>query len=128
MSFAAASYSIAQYQAARVATVSPVQIVVSLYQGAIRFLREAVRKQEEKDLGGRGHALSRAHAIVCELQVTLDHERAPEMSAQLDRLYDFVLHRISMATLENDANHVLPAVPILETLLSAWLEIARRTP
>lgn len=122
------SFAVAQYQQARVNTVSPVQVLVSLYQGAVRFLREAIARHEARDLAGRARSLAKAHAILCELRATLDHDRAPELCAQLDGLYDFCLHRIQAATIENDGQAVEPAITVLENLLAAWSEIARRTP
>jgi flagellar protein FliS len=122
------SFAALQYQSARVRTASPVQVVVSLYEGAIRFLREAMVHQEAREIARRGVALSKAHAIVSELRATLDHDRAPEMSQQLDGLYEFVNDRINAATRAGDAALVEPALRVLVSLHGAWLEISRRTP
>ena len=122
------SFAALRYQSARVDTVSPVSVVVSLYEGAMRFLREAIVHDRAHHLGRRGVALSRAHAIVTELRVTLDHDRAPEISAQLEGLYDFVLGRISEATQKGDATLVEPALTVLASLHTAWLEIAKKAP
>jgi flagellar protein FliS len=121
------SYAAHQYQSARVTTASPVQVVISLYEGAIRFLREAMSHQEAGDLGRRGVSLSRAHAILSELRATLDHERAPEMSQQLDGLYEFALDRINVAARGGDATQAEPALRVLTSLHGAWVEISRRT-
>jgi flagellin-specific chaperone FliS len=51
---------------------------------------------------------------------------APELAAQLDSLYDFVQHQILQATLRNSASEVVPAIDVLERLLSAWREIAKQ--
>lgn len=121
------SFAALQYQSARVSTASPVQIVVSLYDGAIRSLKEALAYDKVREIGRRGAALSRAHALVSELRATLDHERAPEMSRQLEDLYDFVIDRINAAARGGDAIHVEPALQVLTSLHTAWLEISRRT-
>jgi flagellar protein FliS len=122
------SFAALQYQSARVRTASPVQVLVSLYEGAIRFLKEALAHHESRDISRRGVALSKAHAIVSELRATLDHDRAPELSQQLDGLYDFVIDRINAATRAGDATLVEPALRVLTSLHGAWLEISRRTP
>lgn len=122
------SFAVSQYQTARVQTSSPLLVVISLYEGLLRFLRDAIAKHDASDLGGRGVALSRAHAIVVELRATLDHERAPDLAKELEALYDFSLDRISMAVRENDAHHVQAAITVLERLLSGWRELARRAP
>ena len=48
------------------------------------------------------------------------------IAAQLDSLYDFVQHQILQATLRNSASEVVPAIDVLERLLSAWREIAKQ--
>lgn len=120
------SFAALQYQSARVSTASPVQVVVSLYEGALRFLREALALEQARDVARRGVALSRAHAIVSELRATLDHERAPEMSKQLEGLYEFTLDRINVAVRTGDATQVEPALQVLTSLHGAWVEISRR--
>jgi flagellar protein FliS len=120
------SFALSQYQSARANTASPVQIVVDLYRGAIRFLRQAKSHQERGQTAERGVALGRAHAIVSELQATLDHSKAPQLCQELERLYDFCLHQITEANLRGDVAAIEGAVGVLSTLESAWAEIAGR--
>ena len=120
------SFGINQYRSARVQTASPVGILVQLYDGAIRFLREAAAHMDESDIANKGVKLSKAHRIVTELQATLDKEKAPELCDQLDSLYDFVLHQITEANVKNESSMVEPAVNVLITLRDAWQEIAEQ--
>ena len=120
------SFAIERYQTTKVTTGSPIQLVVQLYDGAIRFLRRAVLLMNSRDYAGKGTYLNKAHAIVSELRVTLDHDQAPEISAELDRLYLFVMTKITEANLKCDPEIVKPAISILETLRSAWAEVAER--
>jgi flagellar protein FliS len=120
------SFAALQYQQARVTTASPVAILVSLYEGAIRALRDAQVHHARGEIAKRGEALSKAHAIVSELELTLDRERAPEMCDELTRLYDFVLRGIGDATASADPSRVNPGIDVLVRLHSAWSEIARR--
>lgn len=122
------SFAVAQYKTARIETASPVQIVVQLYDGAIRFMRQAKECIDNKDPGGKGVALRRAHAIVSELQVALDQNKAPELGAQLDRLYEYVLHQITDANMKNSAEPLDPAINVMLNLRSAWAQIATEQP
>jgi flagellar protein FliS len=122
------SFGINQYRSARVQTASPVGVLVQLYDGAIRFLREARGHMKESDVANKGIKLSKAHRIVTELQATLDKEKAPDLCDQLDSLYDFVLHQITEANVKNDASMVEPAIEVLQTLRAAWGEIAETQP
>jgi len=122
------SFAVARYQTSKVETASPAQLVVALYDGAVRFLKEAIERDARRDIAGRGEALGRAHAIVSELQVTLDYDRNPTLCTQLFGLYDYVLHCIREATIQGDAQKVAPAIGVLESLRSAWSTLARGGP
>jgi flagellar protein FliS len=122
------SFAVARYQSSRVETASPIQIVVALYDGAIRFLRVAEEAMGRKDHAAKGHALQRAHAVVTELTATLDHAAAPELCAQLEQLYLFVLERIGTSNLRADPSLAAEARRVLEQLRGAWAELAGQRP
>jgi len=105
-----------------------VGVLVQLYDGAIRFMREACKHMDESDIANKGVKLSKAHRIVTELQATLDKDKAPELCDQLDSLYDFVLHQITEANIKNDPTMIDPAINVLATLRGAWGEIAETQP
>ena len=119
------SFAVAQYQNARVDTISPVQLVVALYDGALRFLRTAALAIDDNDVAAKGVALNKAHAIITELMVTLDHEQAPELCAQLEALYSFVLDRIAKANADRNIEMIDEAVRALLPLRDAWGQLAR---
>lgn len=120
------SFAVAQYRTARVQTASPVQLVVDLYAGAIRFMRQAIVFDNNGDAASRGKVLSRAHAIVAELQATLDHDQAPVLCEDLDRLYDFVLFQITEANVQADGSRLVSAIEVMQTLEAAWAQLAGR--
>lgn len=118
------SFAVAQYRSNQVQTASPARVVVQFYDGALRFIRSAVSAIEARDYAAKGVQLSRAHAIVAELRANLDPTRAPELCAELDRLYVFVLDRITEANLKASAEPLAAAVKVLEQLRSAWAQVA----
>ncbi len=120
------SFGVGQYQATRVETASPAQLVVLLYDGALRFLRQA-SMAEGRQHAARGVALHRAHEIVTELQATLQPEVAPELCAELDRLYGFVLDRITEANLAADPAPLAGAIRVLVELREAWEQLAKES-
>src|SRR4051812_36673111 len=82
------------YLESRVESADPVQLVRMLYQGAIGSVREARSHLSKGDIAERSRAISKAHAIVTELLVSLDHERGGEISMRLARLYDYMQRRL----------------------------------
>lgn len=119
------SFAVAQYRSAGVETASPVQLLVKLYDGALRFLAQADDAIKAGDFPARGRALTRAHAIVSELQSTLDSRHAPELCQELDRLYEFVLHRITQCAVSGNAKDLESPVSVLTELRGAWAELAK---
>lgn len=120
------SFAAAQYRAATVETASPVQIVVKLYDAAIRFLTQADQAALANNPAERNAKLRRCHAIITELQASLVHSHAPELCGDLDKLYDYVLHVISACTLNNTNEGLPAAINVLRELRAAWAELATR--
>jgi flagellar protein FliS len=111
------------YTQGQVVASSPVRIVVLLYDGAIRFCRQA--QQKFGDPAVRGHGLGRAHAIVSELMIALDHDKGGEIAARLESLYRYVLDALIRANVKGEAQALESAIGVLEELAQGWREIAR---
>ena len=118
------SFALQRYRTSRTETASPVQVLVQLYDAALRYLREVDAAIAARDPKRKGLAIAKAHAIVVELQATLDHDKAPELCEKLHALYDFCLARIATANTQWDLTAAREATQVLETLRSAWAEIA----
>ena len=112
------------YKQGQVTAAAPVRIVVLLYEGAIRFARQA--QQNFDDPAIRGVALGRTHRIVSELLASLDRERGGEIAGNLDGLYRYVLDAITQANLDLDKASINSVVNVLQTLVSAWKQIENR--
>jgi flagellar protein FliS len=111
------------YREASVMTASPEQLVVMLYDGAGRFLRQA-----EGAMNGGGtwlqasQKLSRAEAIIDELLATLDMD-AGEIAERLQAIYVFCKTRLIEARLERDPGRVDQVARLLADLRDAWATI-----
>lgn len=113
------------YKETSINTSSPMVLVTMLYQGAIRFLRQAANDIESQDLASKGQSIDRAVAIVQHLQSTLDMKNGREISKDLDRLYTYSLSRILEGSLKLEKKPIEEVIQLLSTLLSAWEGIAR---
>jgi len=118
------SFAMAQYRTNEFQTASPAKVIVAFYDGAIRFIKLAMPAIDAKDFATKGRHLSRAHAIVTELRAELDHTRAPELCAELARLYTYVLDCITEANITVSSKKLESAVRVLEQLRSAWAQLA----
>ncbi len=117
------SFALQRYRSSRVETSSPVQLLVQLYDAAIRHLQEVEQAIEARDPKRKGLGVVKAHAIVSELQATLDHDKAPELCERLHELYDFCLIRITEANARWEADAARDAAQVLVTLRTAWAEL-----
>ncbi|HEV2813323.1 MAG TPA: flagellar export chaperone FliS [Solirubrobacteraceae bacterium] len=112
------------YRASSVMTASPGQLVVMLYDGAGRFLRQAEIAAEE---GAWRHALDRldkADAIVDELLVTLNTEQGGDLAERLQGIYVFCKRLMIEVRVERDVEKIRKTASLLADLREAWAEIA----
>jgi len=108
------------YLTSKVMTASPHQLLLMLYDGAIQFTERAIRHLQQKQLVNALEPLSRALAIVQELQSCLNPKHAPELCQNLENLYMFMEDQILRAQRERSAAPLLPVATILKDLREAW--------
>jgi flagellar protein FliS len=114
------------YRQTLVQTADRGQLLLIVYNAAIRFTREAQEKIRQQDIAGKGQKIDKAYAAVAELRKTLDMEQGKEIARSLDRLYGFLLRQITLANIRNDAQALDIVVQILEDLRSAWEEVVKK--
>lgn len=115
--------AIAAYQEHRVVTQSRGRLVVLLYEGAIKFLRQAKLEIERKDWAAKGAFINKAIAIIDELDVCLNADGG-EISANLRQLYDFLRQHLTKAHVRNDLAMIDEAISILDELNEGWKAIS----
>ncbi len=112
------------YRASSVMTASPGQLVVMLYDGAGRFLRQAELAADEGAWRHAGERLDKVDAILDELLVTLDVEQGREVAERLQGIYVFCKRLTIEARIEREPAKVRKAGELLSDLREAWAEIA----
>lgn len=70
-----------------------------------------------------GHPLMRAHALISELQATLDPAQDAELASTLSRFYDALLARIVDAFVSNAPEPLLSVAAALREARSAWSQV-----
>jgi len=91
-------------------------ILLKLYDGALKFMALARRGITEKSPKIRGENISKALAIIEELNCALDMEKGGELAVHLDSLYKFTIGCLTTASLKNDPQALDQAKSILTTL------------
>jgi flagellar secretion chaperone FliS len=112
------------YYQTHVQSRSPLELVVMLYDGALRFLEQAAEAMAANDMATKAQTMSKAMAIVAELQSTLNLEQGGDVAAQLDGLYTHVTARLIEANVQRDRAPIDEVVGLLRPLRDAWSQIA----
>ena len=111
-----------QYFENQVNTAAPEQLLIMLYNGAIRFVGEAEEAMANKKIAYRGERISKAIAILSELSATLDHEIGGEIAANLESLYDYMIRTLLAANIQDDASKLVEVREMLSGMRDTWLD------
>jgi flagellar protein FliS len=109
-------------------SASPHQLICMLFDGAKMAIAMARHHMEKREIADKGKAISKAIAIVENgLKAALDEKAAgpagEEIVGNLAALYDYIVRRLLLANLHNDAKALDEADALLESIASAWREI-----
>lgn len=113
------------YRRTEVQSRTPLELVVMLYDGALRFVVAAREAMERRDLHARREATSRLLAIISQLQSTLDMRQGGDVASSLDGLYAYMTERITTAAATHDPAPLDEVRRLLEMLREAWQAISQ---
>jgi len=116
------TYNMNQYQQNQISTASPEQILLMLYDGAIRFTRRAISGIEENKPELKRSGISKAMAIISEFSNSLNHEIGGEIAEDLDALYDFMIRELVAGNLHDDIKKLKVVEKLLVDLRESWGE------
>lgn len=114
------------YQQNQIMTASQEKLVLLLYDGAIRFLKQAEEACEAKDWNKCSNNLLRVQEIITELQASLNREDGGELAVNLFLLYDFMLRRLVEANIKKDVLLIAEVRNLLSELRDTWQQITLR--
>lgn len=107
-----------------VMSASPHQLIVLLFDGARSALVRARILLQQNDIVGKGYALSKAIDIIKNgLKAGLDIEKGGELAENLAALYDYMIQRLMIANLHNDAKIIDEVETLLNSISDAWRQI-----
>ena len=116
------------YKRQQIETASPEQILILLYDGAIKFLMKAKQAYEtpgRPDIQAYHNNLMRAQAIIQEFMNSLDMEIGGETAKNLYRLYEYYHYRLVQANIKKDVTMIDEVLGHLRQLKATWEEAIR---
>ncbi|HCZ06330.1 MAG TPA: flagellar export chaperone FliS [Thermotogae bacterium] len=110
------------YTENQIMTASPAKLVSMLYEGAIKFIDEAVEAINSEDFIKANEKIKRVQDIVLELNLALDMERGGALAQNLRALYNYVFQRLIQANVKKDNDILKEVRGIISDLNSTWKE------
>ena len=114
----------AQYNNSKILTASPAELVLMLYEGAIKFGNIAILAINNNDI-------QKAHTNIIKVQKIVDNFRATldmkyPVAQDFDRVYAYLQGRILDANVQKDAAIVEEIVGHLRTMRDTWKEVMKK--
>ncbi|MCM3092529.1 MULTISPECIES: flagellar export chaperone FliS [unclassified Cytobacillus] len=109
------------YQQNSVNTASPGELTLMLYNGCLKFIHQAKKAIEEKNIEMKNTNIQKAQSIIQELMVTLNMDM--EVSKNMMSLYDFMNRRLMEANIRNDASILAEVEGLVTEFRDTWKEV-----
>jgi len=108
------------YLRTKVMTASPEELRLLLFDGAIKFCKQAHDALVRKDFEGTYVAIVKAQKITLELSNSLNREIDPDLCDKLSALYTYIYRRMVDANLERDPAALEECTELLEYERETW--------
>lgn len=120
------SYGLGAYKKTSVETASKEQILLMLYQAAIKNCKKGIEAIENKNLAKKGEHIGKMQDIIVELSNSLDFEVGGDVAKELASLYDYILYSSTQANIKIDKTHLEGCLRVLNTLYDGWTEAIKQ--
>ncbi|WP_207262549.1 flagellar export chaperone FliS [Desulfovibrio sp. Huiquan2017] len=111
------------YLTTQVETTTQGELLLMLYEAAIKFLKQAKREIDNRDYAKKGIYISKAMAIIHELSESLNKEKGGDITPKLGQLYMFCTTQLVKANIRLDNRMIDDVIKILDGLRSAYAQI-----
>ena len=120
------SYGLGAYKKTSVETASKEQILLMLYQAAIKNCKKAIESIDEKNIAKKGEYIGKMQDIVVELSNSLDFEIGGDVAKELASLYDYILYASTQANIKIEKAPLEGCLKVLNTLYEGWTEAVKQ--
>lgn len=111
----------AAYANNRIATATPGELTLMLYEGAIKFCNIAISAIEEDNVSVAHENIMKVEHIIEELQGSLNHKYP--VAKDFDNIYSYLLPRLTEANINKDKEILEEVLGHLRTLRNTWKEV-----
>ncbi len=118
-----ATYKAKSYKANQFKGMTPERLVLELMNGGLKAIARARIGLQDNNPAKLGEALSKAVAIVGELQASLNLDVGGELSQNLFGLYAYINRELLMANLKKEVQRLDAATKVLSELRDGWAEM-----
>ena len=101
-------------------TASKEDLTLMLYEGALKFMNQAIVATENNEMQKANGLIIRVEDIIREFQITLDFKY--EISNQLNSLYDYMHRRLIEANMQKDIGIMTEIRDMLREFRDMWKE------
>lgn len=114
------------YKEARIRTAGQGQLIVMLYDEAIKQLDMAVQALDtrSKKLDAIHNAIAKAQNVITELMVSLDFDKGGEVAKNLFNLYMFFNRQLMEGNVRKDAEPLKIVRNFMAQIRESWVQIA----
>ena len=120
---AAAAYRTVGVESA-LPSASPHQLVLMLFEGAQAAVASAKAHMRLGEIAAKGEAIGKAVSIIDNgLRASLDVRHGGDLALSLQALYQYMVTRLTLANLRNDAAALDEVGRLLAELADAWRQI-----
>jgi len=107
-----------RYQQTQLHTASPAQLLLMLYDGAIRFVRRGISGIEEGNIEKTNTNLCKAQAVIHELTAALNFDYP--IAKNLSQVYEYMIHQLINANMKKNKKPADEVLSYLLDLREAW--------
>lgn len=109
------------YQNNVVNTASGGELTLMLYNGCLKFIKQAMKDVQEKNYENKNTNIQKAQAIIQELIVTLDQNA--DISKQIMPLYNYMYQRLMEANMKNDLDILEEVQGLITEFRDTWKQV-----
>ncbi len=113
-----------QYKNNAIATATPAELTLMLYEGAIKFGNIAIKAIEEGDIQKAHTNIMKVQRIITEFRNTLDFKYP--VAKDFDRVYEYLERRLVEANVSKDKEIMEEVVMHIRSMRDNWKEVMKR--